>query len=59
LYMQCTHYSQPLAANAKSIFCPAHGSQFDFEGRVLKDPATQPLRKFEVNTDNNALIINL
>lgn len=59
LYMQCTHYSQPLAANSKNIFCSAHGSLFDFEGNVLREPATQPLRKFSVTRNDQTLIINI
>jgi Rieske Fe-S protein len=59
LYMQCTHYSQPLAANSKNIFCPAHGSAFDFEGKVIKEPATQPLTKFVVQKQNEKLMIKL
>ena len=59
LYMQCTHYSQPLAANSKQLFCSAHGSVFNFNGEVLKSPAEKNLTKYNVESNANQLIIKL
>ena len=59
LYMQCTHYSQPLSASKSGLFCASHGSGFDLDGNVTLAPATQPLRKFKTETENNTIKIYL
>ncbi len=59
LYMQCTHQNQALSANKSGLFCPAHGSSFDLEGRVTQAPAEKPLRRFRATTDNDAIHIHL
>jgi len=59
LYMRCTHENFSLTATGKKIFCSSHGSEFDFEGRVLKEPALSPLKKFKTEIQNNHIIIHL
>jgi len=59
LYMQCTHQNQPLAATKTGLFCSAHGSAFNLNGEVTVEPATQSLRKFKTQTENNNVIIYL
>lgn len=59
LYMQCTHQSQPLSASKTGLFCSSHGSGFDLEGNVTIEPATQPLRKFKTETENEIIKIYL
>jgi cytochrome b6-f complex iron-sulfur subunit len=59
LYMRCTHENFGLTATNKKIFCSSHGSEFDFEGKVLKEPALSPLKKFKTETINNDIIIHL
>lgn len=59
LYMQCSHQSQPLTANKSGLFCASHGSSFDLEGNVIVQPATQPLRKFKTEIENNNIKIYL
>lgn len=59
LLMQCTHYDNPVFANKKEIFCPSHGSTFTFEGKVLKEPATQNLKTYKTQIDHNSIKINL
>ena len=59
LLMQCTHYDNPVFANNKEIFCPSHGSKFDFSGKVLKEPATQNLKTYKTELNNSVITINI
>ena len=59
LYMQCSHQSQPLSANKTGLFCSAHGSSFDLEGKVIAEPATVPLHKFRTEIKDNNIKIYL
>ncbi len=60
LYMECTHEYSGLTATKTKIVCALHGSVFDFDGNVVKEPALLPLKQFPVRTsDNNSLIIQI
>jgi Rieske Fe-S protein len=59
LYLRCTHEGVGLTATDKKIFCSAHGSIFDFNGNVVKEPALRPLKQFKTSTDNTGIIIHL
>ncbi|MCC6290124.1 MAG: Rieske (2Fe-2S) protein [Chitinophagaceae bacterium] len=59
LYLQCTHEGVGLSATDKKIVCTAHGSVFDFDGNVLKEPALKPLKMFKTSVIDNSLIISL
>ena len=60
LNLKCTHEGYGLTATSKQIVCSAHGSTFDFDGNVLKEPALKPLKKFNTEIiDNNTIIIHL
>ena len=59
LYLKCTHEGIGLATTNKNIVCPAHGSMFDFNGNVLKEPALRPLQEFKTETVNDNIIIHL
>lgn len=59
MYMQCTHNDNPVQANDKGLFCTAHGSTFDLEGKVTNGPATQALKKYAVSEDTDNLIIHI
>lgn len=59
LYMRCTHEGVGLTATTKKIFCPSHGSEFDLEGNVVKEPALRNLKKFRTEVNNNDIIIHL
>jgi len=59
LLMQCTHYDNPVFANNKEIFCPSHGSKFDFSGKVLKEPATQNLKHYKTELNTSIITIFL
>ncbi len=59
MYMQCTHNDNPVQANDKGLFCTAHGSTFDLEGKVTNGPATQSLKKYLVSEDADSLTIHI
>lgn len=46
LELKCTHQDQPLSVTNSGMFCSSHGSKFDFEGNVIKEPANKPLQRF-------------
>ena len=50
----CPHLGAILQWNAeeKSFDCPAHGSRFTTEGKVINGPATTDLKKLEVKEEN-------
>lgn len=57
LYMQCSHRDQPLTATENGLHCTTHGSSFDLDGNVLKEPATAPLKQFKTETKNSLIHI--
>ncbi|RVT98282.1 Rieske (2Fe-2S) protein [Mucilaginibacter limnophilus] len=59
LYLRCTHEGVDLTATKNKIYCSSHGSVFDLEGKVLKEPALRPLKTFKTQLNNNQIIINL
>ena len=59
LAMQCTHRQQPLVVTSTGLFCNEHGSRFDLQGNVTRDPATQPLRKFKTELSGQQVIISM
>lgn len=59
LYMRCTHQENPLTATKTGLFCSAHGSRFDLDGNVLKEPALAPLKKFKTELQENQVLIDL
>jgi Rieske Fe-S protein len=59
LNLKCTHEGVGLTATDKKIFCSAHGSVFDFNGKVVKEPALRPLTVFPTEINNETIIIHL
>ena len=59
LLMQCTHQQQPLNVNGKIIHCPAHGSEFDLDGNVLKEPALAPLKTYNTSWQDGIITVDL
>ena len=59
LLMQCTHEAQPLTVSGSSIYCASHGSSFDLNGNVTKEPATKPLQKYFVTIETDSVLILL
>lgn len=59
LYLQCTHQGNELNAYGDKLVCSAHGSEFNNKGEATNGPATDPLRSFPVQLDNQNIIISL
>lgn len=59
LWMQCTHQGTELQAAGNYLHCPAHGSEFNDQGKVFTGPAGKDLRSFPVTATNNELFIDL
>jgi cytochrome b6-f complex iron-sulfur subunit len=59
LYLRCTHEGVGLTPAANKIFCSAHGSVFDLDGKVVKEPALRPLKTYPTEIVNNQIIIHL
>lgn len=57
--LKCTHYDNPVFVNNKEVFCPSHGSKFDYTGKVLTEPATQSLKAFKTSLVNNTISIDI
>ncbi|MDA0196423.1 MAG: ubiquinol-cytochrome c reductase iron-sulfur subunit [Bacteroidetes bacterium] len=54
---KCTHKGCEVRPAANILKCPCHGSEFDFEGKVLEGPAEERLRLFHVETDDEKIYI--
>ncbi len=59
LLMQCTHRQTALVATSTGLICNQHGSRFDLEGNVTRDPATQPLTHFPTEVEGQNILIAL
>ena len=55
---ECTHNQCTIDAfsNGKSV-CPCHGSQYNTSGAVIKGPASNSLKEYDVTFDNNIITI--
>ena len=59
LYLQCTHQGNELNAYGDKLVCSAHGSEFNNRGIATNGPATDHLRTFPVQIDNQNIQISL
>lgn len=59
LLLQCSHQGNELNAYGDKLVCSAHGSEFDHKGNVTNGPATDPLRSFPIQLENNHILISL
>ena len=57
IYMKCSHEENPLTATKTGLYCSSHGSSFDLDGKVLKEPAPKPLTTFETKLNENSISI--
>ncbi|MFD5587077.1 Rieske (2Fe-2S) protein [Streptomyces sp. NPDC058733] len=56
----CTHAGCPIAQlEGTRLTCNCHGSQFDATtGKVLRSPATEPLKELPVQVKNGRIVAN-
>jgi len=59
IYMKCSHRENFVSATKTGLYCSEHGSTFDLDGNVTKEPALKPLKKFKTVLNNNSITIDL
>lgn len=59
LYLKCTHRENQVSATKTGLYCPEHGSTFDFDGNVTKEPAPAPLKKFNTTIGERSVTIDM
>ena len=59
LWMRCTHQGTELQVFGDKLQCPAHGSEFNYHGKVESGPANTSLRTFPITISNDQLKISL
>jgi Rieske Fe-S protein len=59
IYMKCSHQENPVTATKTGLFCSSHGSRFDLDGKVLNEPALEPLKKYKTEVKDNITSIDL
>lgn len=55
---ECTHAGCliPAFGSGKTSTCPCHGSRFGHDGRVIRGPASAPLPRYDVLTDEPGVV---
>jgi Rieske Fe-S protein len=59
LLLQCTHRENEVKYTGSEFYCPSHGSTFDMDGNVTKQPAIRPLKRYPASLVGNNVIIKL
>ena len=59
LWLKCAHQGNEVSVHGDLLSCSAHGSEYDRSGKVIKGPAKEDLRKFNVRADQTTLYIEL
>ncbi len=55
--LRCTHADNPVAYRGGEFTCSLHGSRFDSAGKVLKGPASLPLRRLPVSAESGVITL--
>ncbi len=55
--LRCTHRGCQAEPEADRLACPCHGSEFSFDGRVLRGPAEEPLSSYKTRIENELIVI--
>ncbi len=53
----CTHLGCDVRLNRFGFRCPCHGSAFDFTGKVVTGPASEPLAAYPIVKEGDRLIV--
>ncbi|MDQ6480074.1 Rieske (2Fe-2S) protein [Dyadobacter sp. LHD-138] len=59
LWLKCSHQGNEVSVHGDLLSCSAHGSEYDTLGKVIKGPAKEDLRKFNVRSNETTLYIEL
>lgn len=55
---KCSHLGCKIkSTEGNEVVCPCHGSRYDFNGKVLKGPAQNPLTLLRFKKENSRIII--
>ncbi len=57
LDLSCTHQGITVQEQGSKWICPAHGSQFALNGKLVNGPARSALQKYPVSATSAAVII--
>jgi nitrite reductase/ring-hydroxylating ferredoxin subunit len=53
----CTHKYRPLTVKETEFYCPAHKSEFSFDGTVTDGPAQSSLPRYAISVDADGHVI--
>jgi cytochrome b6-f complex iron-sulfur subunit len=56
---RCMHKGCQVEPSADRFVCPCHGSEYTFDGAVLKGPTENPLIRYRVTSDDARVYIHL
>lgn len=59
LWLKCAHQGNEVSVHGDLLSCSAHGSEYDSSGKVIKGPAKEDLKRFNVRSDQTTLYIEL
>ena len=55
--LTCTHLGCTVEEDGEVFVCPCHGSRYNTDGQVLKGPAQKPLRRLEIELQEDHTLI--
>ena len=55
----CTRRGCGISPAGKAFVCPCHGSEFAFDGTVLKGPARESLKRYSIIKESDQLVIKI
>ncbi len=53
----CTHKNRPLQVKGDELYCPAHKSEFTFQGTVTAGPAKRSLPRYGISVDDSGHVL--
>ena len=54
---RCPHAGCKVGVDGAALVCPCHASKFDLAGKVLRGPATTPLKEGTLRVDKGQIIV--
>lgn len=55
----CTHQGCQPEPVGERLVCPCHGSEFSFEGAVLRGPAQRPLTRYPTSVEGDDVVVRV